>query len=117
TGSVPARLPTFEIKSQRILDSTSALQLENVPKTLLVVGGGYIGLEMGTVYAALGSKVTVVELTSSLLPGVDPDLVQPLAARLKTQFANIFLSTKVVKIAEAKGGIQVTLEGDVPEKQ
>jgi dihydrolipoamide dehydrogenase len=117
TGSHPTKIPALDIGSPRVMDSTSALALENIPKSLLVIGGGYIGLEMGTVYAALGSKVTVVELTPTLLPGVDADLVQPLQARLKTQFDNIFLSTKVVKIAEAKGGIQVTFEGEVAEKQ
>jgi dihydrolipoamide dehydrogenase len=117
TGSVPARLPTFDIKSKLILDSTSALQLENVPKTLLVVGGGYIGLEMGTVYAALGSKVTVVELTGSLLPGVDPDLVQPLAAKLKGEFEKILLNTKVTKVEEVKDGIRVQFEGEAAEKE
>lgn len=116
-GSVPSRLPTFELKSPRILDSTSALQLENVPKSLLVVGGGYIGLELGTVYAALGSKVTVVELTGSLLPGVDPDLVQPLATRLKGQFERILLNTKVTKVEEVKDGLRVSLEGQAPDKE
>lgn len=117
TGSTPAKIPAFDIGSPHIWDSTAALKLESIPQSLLVVGGGYIGLELGTVYAALGSKVTVVELTPTLLPGVDLDLVQPLQARLKNEFANIYLSTKVAKIAEAKGGIQATLEGDVPEKQ
>jgi dihydrolipoamide dehydrogenase len=111
TGSVPAKLPTFDIKSNRILDSTSALALDNVPKTLLVVGGGYIGLEMGTVYAALGSKVTVVELMDSLLPGVDPDLVQPLATRLKGEFDRIWLKTKVTKVEEVKEGLRAHFEG------
>ena len=83
----------LNLNSPRILDSTGALKLEKVPASLLVVGGGYIGLEMGTVYAALGSKVTVVELTPSLLPGVDADLVRPLHARLKPLFENIYLRT------------------------
>jgi dihydrolipoamide dehydrogenase len=117
TGSVPARLPALALDSPRVLDSTSALKLEDVPATLLVVGGGYIGLEMGTVYAALGSKVTCVELTGSLLPGVDADLVRPLAARIKTLFHQVFLNTKVAKIAEAKGGIRATFEGDLAEKE
>jgi len=117
TGSTPTKMPAFDIGSPHVWDSTEALKLESIPQSLLVVGGGYIGLELGTVYAALGSQVTVVELTPALLPGVDPDLVQPLQARLKNEFANIYLSTKVAKIAEAKGGIQATLEGDVPEKQ
>ncbi len=117
TGSVPAKIPTFEIGSNRVLDSTSALKLENIPKNLLVVGGGYIGLEMGSVYAGLGSDVTVVELTPTLLPGVDADLVQPLYARLKTHFKAIHLNTKVTKVAEAPEGIRVSLEGEAPEKE
>ena len=117
TGSLPARLPSLSLESPRVLDSTSALKLDNVPATLLVVGGGYIGLEMGTVYAALGSKVTCVELTGSLLPGVDADLVRPLAARIKSLFHQVFLNTKVAKIAETKGGIQATFEGELAEKE
>ncbi|MCI0642582.1 MAG: dihydrolipoyl dehydrogenase [Gemmataceae bacterium] len=112
TGSSPTKLPTLSLDSPRVMDSTAALALESVPATLLVVGGGYIGLELGTVYAALGSKVTCVELTGNLLPGVDVDLVRPLANRLKSQFDKIHLSTKVTKIAEAKGGIRATLEGE-----
>src|SRR5437667_78647 len=81
-GCSPATIPTFQIDSPRVMDSTGALRLEDVPKSLLVVGGGYIGLELGTVYAALGSRVTVVELTDGLLPGVDRDLLRPLQARL-----------------------------------
>src|SRR5262249_36604913 len=92
--------------------STGALQVDDVPASLLVVGGGYIGLEMGTVYAALGTKVTVVELTGSLLPGVDPDLVRPLAGRLGSLFSKISLNTKVTKIEEARDGIRATLEGE-----
>ncbi len=110
-GSVPAKLPTFDIGSKRILDSTSALRLESIPKTLLVVGGGYIGLELGSVYAALGSKVTVVEMTPGLLPGVDADLVRPLHARLRAQFDKIYLETKVTKVEEVKDGIKAYFEG------
>jgi len=117
TGSVPTKLPGLTLDSARLLDSTSALQLENVPATLLVVGGGYIGLEMGTVYAALGSKVTCVELTGGLLPGVDADLVRPLAARIKSQFHQVYLNTKVAKLAEVKDGIRATFEGDLAEKE
>ncbi len=117
TGSIPAKVPTFEIGSPRVLDSTSALKLENVPKSLLVVGGGYIGLEMGTVYAGLGSEVTVVELLPNLLTGADPDLVQPLYARLKTLFKAIYLSTKVVNVADTGSGIAVTFEGEAPVKE
>jgi len=111
-GSIPAKLPLFDIGSKRVMDSTVALQLESVPKTLLVVGGGYIGLELGTVYAALGSTVTVVEMTPNLLPGVDADLVRPLHAKLRAQFDQIYLETKVTKIEEAKDGIKAHFEGD-----
>jgi len=118
TGSSPTRIPAFDLKNPRVLDSTGALELADIPKTFLVVGGGYIGLEMGTVYAALGSKVTVVELTGSLLPGVDADLVRPLANRLKTQLDKIYLNTKVARLEEVKDGIRATLEGaDVAEPQ
>jgi dihydrolipoamide dehydrogenase len=118
TGSSPTQIPGLSLASPRVVDSTGALKLENTPASLLVVGGGYIGLEMGTVYAALGSKVTVVELTGSLLPGVDPDLVRPLFQRLQSQFAAIHLNTKVVKIEEVANGIRATLEGpEVTEPQ
>jgi len=117
TGSSPARLPALSLDSPRLLDSTSALKLDKVPVSLLVVGGGYIGLELGTVYAALGSKVTVVELTPGLLPGVDPDLVKPLAERLQKQFHKIHLNTKVAQIKEVKTGIQATLEGEEVEEK
>jgi dihydrolipoamide dehydrogenase len=116
-GSVPAKLPTFDIGSKRILDSTAALRLESIPKTLLVVGGGYIGLELGSVYAALGSKVTVVEMTPGLLPGVDADLVRPLHARLRAQFEKIYLETKVAKVEEVKDGIKAFFEGDADIKE
>jgi dihydrolipoamide dehydrogenase len=115
TGSFPAMLPGLP-KSERILDSTSALDLASVPKTLLVVGGGYIGLELGTVYAALGSEVSVVEMLDGLLPGADRDLVNPLAKRAEKIFHKIVLSTKVAEIKEVKGGIRVKFEGsNVPE--
>jgi dihydrolipoamide dehydrogenase len=113
TGSVPAKPPAFKVSSPRIMDSTGALKLEELPARLLVVGGGYIGLELGYVYAALGSKTTVVEMTDGLLPGVDRDLVKPLQDRLtKTKlFDAILLKTKVAKVEEAKDGIRATLEG------
>jgi dihydrolipoamide dehydrogenase len=94
------------------MDSTAALQLEEAPASLLVVGGGYIGLELGTVYAALGTKVTVVELTGSLLPGVDPDLVRPLFQRLSKELHKVYVNTKVAKVEEVANGIRVTLEGE-----
>ena len=109
TGSRPIMLPGIEA-SDRIVDSTGALALPDVPGSLLVVGGGYIGLELGSVYAALGSKVSVVEMTGGLLPGCDRDLVSVLKRRLDKQFESIRLSTKVAAIKEQKGGVKVTLE-------
>lgn len=110
TGSVVATVPGFPDYSERVMDSKRALELEDVPKSLLVVGGGYIGLEMGTVYAALGSKVTVVEMTSGLLPGVDRDLVVPLKKRLDDIFDEIMLDTSVKEMAEQKNGVRVKLQ-------
>lgn len=117
TGSVPAKVPSLDIGSKRILDSTSALEIEDIPKKLLVVGGGYIGLELGTVYAALGSKVTVVEMTSGLLPGADRDLVSILSKRVNSMMENVYLNTKVVDIKETKSGLKVTFEGDKVEEK
>ncbi len=111
TGSRPATIPSVSIDSPRVMDSTSALDLEEVPDRLLVVGGGYIGLELGSVYASLGSSVTVVEMTSSLLPGVDHDLVEPLQRRLKKQFEAILLDTRVVNVEEDDDGLNVHLSG------
>ncbi|HUP81676.1 MAG TPA: NAD(P)/FAD-dependent oxidoreductase, partial [Pirellula sp.] len=112
TGSVPAVPPAFDIGSSRLMDSTGALALTDIPEKLLVIGGGYIGLEMGTVYAHLGSKVSVVEWTDGLLPGADRDLVKPLHSRLKKLFEDrIFLNTKVGSIAEIDNQIEVTFEG------
>jgi dihydrolipoamide dehydrogenase len=111
TGSIPARIPAFDLPTDRVMDSTGALELPDVPESLLVVGGGYIGLEMGTVYAALGSRVSVVELTSGLLPGADRDLVKPLHERLKKTFAAIHLDTKVASLADRGDSIEVKLSG------
>ncbi len=112
TGSVPAMPPSFNIGSTRVMDSTGALALEDIPKKLLVIGGGYIGLELGTVYANLGSQVSVVEMTDGLLPGADRDLVKPLHSRLKKLFENrIYLDTKVGSVAEVDNQIEVTFEG------
>ncbi len=116
TGSRPAELP-FAPKSGRIMDSTAALDLPDVPERLLVVGGGYIGLEMGSVYAALGSKVTVVEMMGSLLPGVDADLVRPLARRVETDFEAVHLGTRIVSMEETASGVAVVLDGAVEEKR
>ena len=115
TGSRPATVPGLSIDNPRVMDSTSALDLPEVPGSLLVVGGGYIGLELGTVYAALGSKVTVVEMTDGLLPGADRDLVNILAKRINAICAAVLLNTKVAGVKEAKGGVAVTFEGQLPE--
>jgi dihydrolipoyl dehydrogenase len=117
TGSHPTKIPTLSLDSPRMMDSTSGLELPDVPGSLLVIGGGYIGLELGSVYATLGSKVSVVEMTPGLLPGADRDLVSVLEKRLKKLFASIMLNTRVVKVAEEPKGIRVTFEGDVPEKE
>jgi dihydrolipoyl dehydrogenase len=116
TGSRPATIPNISLESPRILDSTSALELPDIPKTMLVVGGGYIGLEIGTVYAALGTRVSVVEMTSGLMPGVDRDLVSILAKRLEKIFDSIMLNTKVTGVKEEKKGIRVKFEGANVEK-
>jgi dihydrolipoamide dehydrogenase len=116
TGSRPTRIPAFDLPTHRVMDSTGALELPDVPESLLVVGGGYIGLELGTVYAALGSKVSVVELTDGLLPGADRDLVRPLQKKLQGEFAAIYLNTKVASLADKQDSIEVCFEGDVPEK-
>ncbi len=118
TGSVPVRPGPLGLKNPRVMDSTGALKLEDVPGSLLVVGGGYIGLELGYVYAALGSKVTVVEMTYGLLPGVDRELVLPLQKRLEKLFEKIYLNTKVANLEESGKGIRATLEGEeVSEKK
>jgi dihydrolipoamide dehydrogenase len=111
SGSRPARIPAFDIGSERVMDSTGALELRDVPESLLVVGGGYIGLEMGTVYAELGSQVSVVELTDTLLPGADRDLVKPLQQRLEKLFAAIHLRTKVVRLEDVGAAVRVHFEG------
>jgi dihydrolipoamide dehydrogenase len=117
TGSVPAIPPALNLDDPRVMDSTAALDLPNIPKSLLVVGGGYIGLELGTVYATLGSAVTVVEMTPGLLPGADRDLVEILAKRVHTLMKSVLLETKVTAMkAEAKG-IRVTFEGNVEQKE
>ena len=108
TGSAPAKVPGLSIDSPRVMDSTSALDLPDIPKTLLVVGGGYIGLELGTVYAAIGTRVTVVEMTPGLLPGADRDLVNILAKRIESICEAVLLNTKVVGMKEQKNGIAVT---------
>jgi dihydrolipoamide dehydrogenase len=117
TGSHPTKVPMLALDSPRMMDSTSGLELPDVPTSLLVIGGGYIGLELGSVYATLGSNVSVVEMTPGLLPGADRDLVAVLEKKLKGLFSSIMLNTKVVKVAEEKAGIRVTFEGEVAEKE
>ncbi len=111
-GSQPMKLPGFPWDDPRVMDSTDALELGDVPKKLLVVGGGIIGLEMATVYRALGSEVTVVELMDQLMPGADKDLVKPLADRLKKQGVHVHLKTKVVEAKAQKNGIACGFEGE-----
>jgi dihydrolipoamide dehydrogenase len=118
TGSRPSVIPSLKLDSPRMMDSTGALDLQDVPKTLLVIGGGYIGLELGSVYATLGTKVTCVEMMPGLLPGADRDLVLPLHKRLEKLLAAIMLNTTVKSLKDEKNGIRVTLEGpDVKEKE
>ncbi|TXT22151.1 MAG: dihydrolipoamide dehydrogenase [Planctomycetota bacterium] len=112
TGSQPAMPPIFAIGDPRVMDSTGALALEELPKKLLVIGGGYIGLEMGCVYAALGSEVTVVEALPVILAAADRDLVRPLQKRLETQFKAIHVNTKVVSLTASKAGIVAELQGE-----
>jgi dihydrolipoamide dehydrogenase len=113
-GSQPVKLPGFPWDDARVMDSTDALQLADIPKQLLVVGGGIIGLEMACVYAGLGSQVTVVEFMPQLMPGTDPDLVKPLADLLKKRGVAIHVSTKVAKVEAKKDGLHATFEGDKP---
>jgi dihydrolipoamide dehydrogenase len=118
TGSRPAIVPSLKIDSPRMMDSTGALNLEDIPGSLLVVGGGYIGLELGSVYAALGTRVTVVEMLPGLLPGADRDLVLPLHKRLEKMFEAILLNTTVAAVKDEGTGIRATFEGpEVKERE
>ncbi len=112
TGSRPATVPNLSLQGSRILDSTSALELDEIPKNMLVVGGGYIGLELGSVYAALGTDVSVVEMLPGLLTGVDRDLVNVISKRLEKLFKSIMPNTKVAHMEETANGIRVRLEGE-----
>ena len=115
-GSQPVEIPGFPHDDPRVIDSTGALELEQIPATLLIVGGGIIGLEMATVYRALGSKVSVVEMLDSIMAGADPDIVRPLLKRIKQQYENIWTSTRVTEMKALKSGIKVKFEGkDAPE--
>ena len=117
TGSLPAVPGPLRLESERVWDSTAALEIPEVPDRLLVVGGGYIGLELGGVYAALGSQVTVVEMTSTLLPGADPDLVAILEKRVREQMAEVLLHTTVVGLEEAGEAIRATLSSAETETE
>lgn len=110
-GSSPTRLPNLPYHDPRLMDSTGALELSDVPPRLLVIGGGIVGLEMATVYAALGSRVTVVELTDQLLPGTDPDVVEPLAKRLAKRFEAILLNTRLASLEPLQEGIRASFFG------
>ncbi len=109
-GSQSARIPGFPYDDPRLMDSTGALELKDVPKRLLIIGGGIIGLEMATVYDALGSKVTVVEFMDRLIPGADPDIVKPLARRIEKRYEKILLKTKVAKIESTSVGLKAFFE-------
>ncbi|MCG7912416.1 MAG: dihydrolipoyl dehydrogenase [Candidatus Thiodiazotropha weberae] len=116
-GSTPVEIPGFPNDDPRLINSTGALELADVPKRMLVVGGGIIGLEMATVYSTLGSKIDVVELQDNLIPGCDPDLVRPLQKRIKKRYNAIMLATKVTDIQAQKSGLKVSFEGkQAPDK-
>jgi dihydrolipoamide dehydrogenase len=117
SGSSPMMPGDFGTKSHLVMDSTSALDIVDIPERLLVIGGGYIGLEMGTFYSALGSKVTVVEMMDGLLPGVDIDLVRPLFLKLRRDFEKIYLNTKVTSLKTLDNEVTVVLEGDAEPKE
>ena len=115
-GSRVTKLPMFPFDDERVMDSTDALMMDDIPKRLLVVGGGIIGLEMATIYDALGSEITIVELGTQIIPAADKDIVTPLLKRIKKNYANIFLNTKVKKMTVSNKGIKVNFEGkDAPE--
>jgi dihydrolipoamide dehydrogenase len=111
-GSQSARIPGLPYDDPRLMDSTAALELKDIPKRLLVIGGGIIGLEMACVYDGLGSKVTVVELLEGLIPGADRDLIRPLQKRIEKRYEGIYLKTKVTKLEAQKEGLKATFEGE-----
>ncbi len=115
-GSRVTKLPMFPFEDERVMDSTDALLVDDIPKRMLIVGGGIIGLEMATIYDALGSEITIVELGEQLIPTADNDIVNPLFKRIKKIYSNIFLNTKVTKMTAIKKGIKVSFEGkNAPE--
>ncbi|MFT5259354.1 MAG: dihydrolipoamide dehydrogenase [Saprospiraceae bacterium] len=111
TGSASVKIPNFPHDDPRLIDSTGALLLDDIPKKLLIVGGGIIGLEMATVYHSLGSEISIVEMMDGLISGADPDLVRPLQRRISKQYENIWLNTKVTSITAQKTGLKVSFEG------
>src|SRR6201997_1749173 len=117
TGSRPAVIPSLKLDSPRMMDSTSALDLPDIPQSLLVVGGGYIGLELGSVYATLGTRVTVVEMLPGLLPGADRDLVLPLHKKLEKLFEGILLNTTVTSVKDEGNSIRATLKAQDGNQQ
>jgi dihydrolipoamide dehydrogenase len=117
-GSQSAKIPGFPFDDERLMDSTSALELKDIPGRLLVIGGGIIGLEMATVYAALGSRISVVELLDGLIPGADRDIIRPLHKRIEKRYEAIYLKTKVTKLEPTQQGLKATFEGDnAPQPQ
>jgi dihydrolipoamide dehydrogenase len=116
-GSLPTKIPSLSIDSPRVLDSTGALDLPEVPASMLVIGGGYIGLELGSVYAALGTRVSVVEMTPGLLPGADRDLVKFLSQRVEKTFEKVMVSTKVTSMKASEKSVTVNFEGEGAPKE
>ena len=116
-GSRVARIPGFPYEDARLMDSTGALELADIPRRLLVIGGGIIGLEMACVYDALGAKVTVVEMAEGLIPGADRDLIRPLAKRIEKRYEAIYLNTKVAKLEPKAEGLLATFEGEVKPRE
>lgn len=116
TGSKPTVIPAFDLDDERVMDSTGGLELEEIPGKMLVLGGGYIGLELGQVYQSLGSEVSVVEMMPNLLPGADQDLVKFLADRVKSQFTDVMVNSKVTEMKAQKNGIKVSIENEDGEE-
>jgi len=117
-GSRPVKIPSFPNEDARLIDSTGALKLDDIPKKLLIIGGGIIGLEMATVYNALGSEITIVEMQDQIIPGCDKDLIRPLFQKIKKDYANIYLSTRVSNIEALADGLKVSFDGpSVPESE
>ncbi len=117
-GSRPVKIPSFPNEDARLIDSTGALKLDDIPKKLLIIGGGIIGLEMATVYNALGSEITIVEMQDQIIPGCDKDLIRPLFQKIKKDYANIYLSTRVSNIEALAEGLKVSFDGQsVPESE